>query len=277
MKISIAAALSIVLFSNAALATTDVSPRTFAVMSLIGDSLTVVTAHPTTGSHLNTNDIQKFDDPSAALDLSALHAAEAAIKKLDPGAAPVLLATDSPVLRKLQGQLIDNQHLVDADGLLGELKNAGVTDFLLITKHRAPAALQAQNVTLGSGSLYGLGFYIDGDEIIKRSDTEQVAFGFLAPYAYFEIALIDVATLAVENEVDVTAGTVLSNARNKSDNNDPNPWNVLSSEEKAKALDRLVRSSIMDKVPGMISAKAPSIVHAGNPPAATTGDSAAPN
>jgi len=225
-------------------------------MSLIGDSLTVVTSRATIGSHLDRNDVQTFDDPSAALDTVALHATEEAIRKVDAGAAPILLATDSPELRKLQGQLVDSQHLVDADGLVGELKKAGVTDFLLITKHRAPTALQAREETLGSGTLYGVGFYIDKDKIIRRSDTEQVATGYLAPYAYFEISLVDVGTLAVQKQASVTAGVVLSNARNQSDS-DPNPWNVLSTAEKLKALDQLIRDNIMKSVPGMILAGAP--------------------
>lgn len=258
MNIRIAAALALCSCATLAAPAAEApqaASRSFAVMSLIGDSLTVVTARPVTGSHVNQNETQALDDSSGALDLATLHAADEAIRSVDASAAPILLATDSPVLHKRQSQLIDGGRLVDTDGLVGELKKAGATDLLLITKHRASTALQAESETLGNGTLYGLGFYIDGSTPIRRSDTGAMASGFLAPYAYFQITLVDVATLAVEKQVSITAGKVLSNARNQSDS-DPNPWNVLSGTEKFKALNELISDNLKDAVPKMIAASA---------------------
>ena len=255
MKIGIMAALSLALFSTGALAATDAGQRTFAVMSLIGDSITIVNAAPSSGSHVDTNHLQTFDDPAGVLDISTLKAAANAIKKVVPDAKPVLLATDSTILRKKQAQLIDDQHLVDADGLVGELKKAGVTDFLLITKHRATTDLHADVDTVGSGTLYGLGFYIDSYTRTRSGDTEEVGIGFLAPYAYFRIFLIDVATLTVETQVDVTDGYIMSNARNAS-GTERSPWNILDNTQKFQALAKMIQDSLMEDVPGML-VKAP--------------------
>lgn len=263
MKIGIAAALSFALFSTGALAATDSAPRTFAVMSLIGDSMTIVNAVPSTGAHLDTNRSQDFDDPSGVLDISTLKAAAQAIKKVVPDAKPILLATDSAILRKKQGQLIADHHLVDADGLVDDLKKSGVTDFLLITKHRATTNLHTDIDTIGSGTLYGLGFYIDSYTRTQSGDSLEVGIGYLAPYAYFKIFLIDVATLAVEKEVDVTDGYILSNARNDS-GTERSPWNILDNTQKFKALAEMIQNSLMENVPGML-AKAPPVAEASNP------------
>ncbi len=259
MKISILAALSVALCSTTALAATDAAPRTFAVMSLIGDSLTIVNAVQSTGAHLDTNRTQTSDDPTGVLDISTLKAAAQAIKKVDPDAKPILLATDSAILRKKQGQLIDSQHLVDADGLVGDLKKSGATDFLLITKHRAPADLHAYTDTVGSGTLYGLGFYIDSNMRTRIVGGDE-SIGFLAPYTYFRISLIDVATLAVEKEVDVTDGYILSNASNNSVNG-RSPWDILDNTQKFQALAKMIQENLMKDVPGML-AKSPAATEA---------------
>ena len=70
-------------------------PPRFAVLSLIGESMTVVTYQPAVGSNLDKNLHETITLPDAIFDKTALLAASDAVTTGDAGASVVLLSADS--------------------------------------------------------------------------------------------------------------------------------------------------------------------------------------
>lgn len=237
-----------------AIAGPDAGQRKYAVLSLIGDSLTVVTYRPSIGSQIDRNDHKTFALPDAIFDQAALLAVDEALRKVDPKASTTLLAPSSPTLRAEQGHLLDGQRFAPSEGLDGALKKDGATHLLLVTKHRADTNLQTGGSTVGSGKLEGLGYYIDRQLPMYRSDTGEQGVGFLAPYVYFKISLIDLATSTVLKQHTVTATTTLSAARARSKESF-DPWDVLSPSQKIDTLRGMIRREIVNAVPALIQSK----------------------
>lgn len=224
----------------------DIPQTHYAVLSLIGDSISVVMNQDSTGSLIDRKPHQSVDLPPAAIDNAALLAADDALRRGHPERATVLLQTASPELHKLQSQLIEGDHLVPSPDLQSALGKAGADYLLLISKRRDTAALQTDRVALGSGTLYGVGFYIDAYHRLHRQDTGQNAQGYLAPFAYFNVFLIDLKTSAVVAERNITASRTLSNALNKTSSD---PWDILNSEQKLRVLDDMISHQITKSVP----------------------------
>ena len=98
--------------------------------------------------------------------------------------------------------------------LAAALAQTSATHLLLIQAQRSPSMLKARNASLGSGYLEGLGFYIDRELKMRRSDNGQVGVGFLAPYAYIKLQLINLASGETEREQVMTASGTISAAKN---------------------------------------------------------------
>jgi hypothetical protein len=109
--------------------------------------------------------------------------------------------------------------------------------------------LKVRKGSVGSGHLEGIGFYVDRDARMRRSDTGEVGIGFLAPYAYIKVILVNLALGEVVREHMVTASNTISAARNKEGFD---PWDALDSTQKVAAINRLVRAELNKVVPAML-------------------------
>jgi hypothetical protein len=103
---------------------------------------------------------------------------------------------------------------------------------------------------MGSGHLEGLGFYLDREQKLRRSDTGQLGVGFLAPYAYIKLLLIDLSSGQVEREHAIAASRTISAARNK-DGFDP--WQSLDAAQKLAAINGLMRGEFKKAMPELLS------------------------
>lgn len=213
-------------------------PPRFAVLSLIGESMTVVTYQPAVGSNLDKNLHETVTMPDAIFDKTALLAANDAVTTGEPGASVVLLSADSIGADLAGAKLLDDQRFMPTEALKDALIKTGATRLLLITRYKAPARLQAAHDSIGSGSLEGLGFYIDRVYRTRRGDTGETGTGFLAPYAYFKVSLIDLATDSVLQDRAVTVSRVRSAARNEKG---VDPWDALTPTQKVATLRAFVR------------------------------------
>jgi hypothetical protein len=238
MKFKLAVVFSLMLSVASAQAGSDSEPRKYAVISLIGDSLTVVTYRPGTGSQLDRNVRETIALPDAGFDHATLLAAGEALKGAEPSGSVSLLQLPSVGLGTDQRRLLDGQQFAPPEELTVALKKEGATHLLLITKHRAEANLQTSHSKTGSGMLEGLGYYIDRQLRMQRSDTGEVGIGFLAPYAYFKVSLIDLASSTVLKQHAVVATTTVSSARNSEG---VDPWGALSPTQKITTLLGLVK------------------------------------
>lgn len=235
----------------AASAVCGASDRTYAVLSLIGDQLMLVNRAAATGSNVDRNTRQFVALPNAALDNAALRAVEDALKTADPGAQVALLAARDPDLAKAQAKALDaggGAGLV-LPALKDVLAKVNATHLILVSKHRGEARMEIANGKAGSGYLEGLGFYIDRLYPLRDLTTGEHTDGFLAPFAYFRVALIDLATSRVLGEETVTASQGIG-ARDQI-----NPWDTLSSAEKVAYLDGFIREGAQRVVTRLVTAK----------------------
>jgi hypothetical protein len=236
MKSSIAGIGLFVLVASTCFAATDgrAGSGRIAVLSLMGDSLTLVAHHPVTGSRVDQNDKETVAVPPATFDAAALMGVRDALSP--QGGA------ESARLVPAAGLKIDAEHLIDAGRftptpeLSAALTQSGADRLVLLTRRRAPSQLRLARESAGSGELEGIGFYVDGALRTRRSDGEK-GVGFLAAYAYYDVYLIDLASLQVLGHHAVEASATRSAARAE----DGQPWDAATAEQKVRILRTMIR------------------------------------
>jgi hypothetical protein len=217
------------------------SKRSYAILSLIGDKLEVVTQVPKVGSYLDRNRHEIIPIHKPVFDNPALVSSEKAITQREPNAKVTLLRNNEPKLFELQERSLEatsegNEFIKEVFSIA---KDVQASHIILVAKYRAEANLEALGAHLGHGKLKGLGFYIDRTKRTRRSDTGEIGIGFLAPYCYIKVLLIETQTGTLQRSESVARGTTLSAARAK---DSMHPWDVLSPQEKITTIERMVKS-----------------------------------
>lgn len=223
--------------------------RTYAVLSLIGDALTIVRNEDRIGSNLDRSRRSRVDLDSPALDNSTLLAASREIKKAEPGAKTMLLAARSKELFAVQARSLEEGAGIEK--LLGLVRPivapANATHLVLVTKHRSDARNQMANGIVGDGMLEGLGFYVDPNmPLVNRKEGEQFV-GFFSTYTYFLVSLVDLKDGKVLAQHPVTASQVVGTG--KSDT----AWQALTGAQKVRMLEDLVGGGMAEAVPRVLA------------------------
>lgn len=232
----------------------DSDPQIYAVLSLIGDKISVVGHETTTGSNMDRNRQGTIELNDRVLDNTAVLAASSAIKRLDARATTVLLASGDPKLYELQDKLFERQEqsLALLESVKGMLQSQNATYLVLITKHRSEAKLRTAYEYVGSGKIEGVGFYLDATLPTKRTDTHAVGAGFLAPFAYVKVMLVDAKTMAVIREQSADESTTLSTAVATGS---LRPADVLTGGQKLATLQNMIGKAIARVMPDVLAAK----------------------
>jgi len=225
--------------------------RRYAILSLVGDRILVVEREMSTGSRLDRNLRRFVDVPDHALDRSMLLAVDDAIRRKDPGAQTILLTPKDPALYAAAARELDGsgntQRIYEA--AKPTLTGTNATHLVLVTKQRHQARLQLRDGMVGSGYLEGLGFYVDYGTLARSTDTNEAERGFIAPFTYVNIALIDVATGKVVSEERVYGSLPYSSPNI----NIGNAWDALTPQEKAERLAQVMRAEADRVVPHLIA------------------------
>ena len=222
--------------------------RTIAVLTLMGDTLTLVNHRPETGSNIDRNLYSSVPTSASAIgNMLATEVIEAAQRVGLPG-NPELQVVIYPGQYEAPRWITGAKFTPPAELALA-MTQSKATHLLLITPYRAPSMLKIANSSIGSGHLEGLGFYIDRELRIKRADTGEVGQGVLALFAYFKVWLIDLASGEPVHEQAITASSTLSVARNKYG---LDPWDTLDAAQKILALRRLIRSELDKALPKLL-------------------------
>ncbi|HUP98732.1 MAG TPA: hypothetical protein VM073_12350 [Usitatibacter sp.] len=223
-------------------------PRKYAVLSLLGDALLVVQRELTTGTHIDRNTRTVVAVNTPALDHSVLLAIDREIGQAEPAAKTVLLAARKPELFAAQSRALDAG--VGLASVLEAVKPvvapANATHLVLVTKHRGEARLEMADGFVGAGRLEGLGFYIDPTKHVENRDTGARAEGFIAPFAYFQVSLVDLRDGRTIREQVVTA------SRAQASQQAATPWLAMTPEEKVGLLDWLIRTEAERAVPRLL-------------------------
>ncbi len=221
--------------------------KTYAAISLISDALEIAKARGETGSHL-TSTVTRAALSNPIYDTVALLAIKDVFEKKGVE-KPVVLLRSSEKMYAQQGELLDGKKYKGLAGLDSALSASKVTHLLVITKIRENARVKLGGVTIGSGKLQGLGYYLDFNVPTLNSESNEKGQGVIAPYAYFKVSLVDLATSTVTNEVQVMAGYA---ANSSTQTATADPWSSMSNEEKDKVLRDLVQKEVTKAVASLL-------------------------
>jgi hypothetical protein len=226
--------------------------RTYAVLSLVGDRIEVVQRAPVTGSGIDRNRKETIPVADGAIDRAILAAADRALRAADPTAKPVLLVAPDPGLYEAQARMLEENGAVTSllEPMRSLLKDSHVTHLILFSKYRHEAQFERGHSHVGDGMLEGAGFYLEHDLMTRRGDTRERARGFLAPFVYFQVTVIDLASASIVKQESRLGSTLWSAARSESGN----PWETLSSAQKIEALVRISRREVSSAIPELIRA-----------------------
>ena len=230
----------------------DSAPSTYAVISLIGDKISVVGARAGVGSNLDRNRQGAMAVQGRALDDMAVIAASDAIGRLDPHASIVMLGSNDPTLYELQDELFEPQQrsrALLASAIKDPIQGQHATHLVLIRKHRSDAMLRLEMQYVGSGKLEGVGFYVDPNLRMINHETGELGAGFLAPFAYIKVTLVDANTMAVMREQTVEESTSMITTKSL------NPLDALTPAQKTTALRSMIVKATASGVKAVLEAK----------------------
>ena len=210
-----------------------------AVVAAFGDSLSVVTYEPVTGSRVARNRTQPVAVPDRSFDAYAADSAVTVLRKSTPQWQAFTAIVDTVTGATVESLRKGNRVQFPEEAARA-LAQEGVTHVVLITRFRAPAALKVELGTVGSGALEGIGFYIDRSMPLKRSDTEEIGIGFLAPFAYLQLSLVDLASGEIARTAHATETTSFSGTSGESGH----PWDALDAKAKVAALNAQIRAAV---------------------------------
>lgn len=237
-----------------AFAQTGAAPtRKLVLMSLIGDELTTVAERPgaSAGSDAEQTNRSTLPLQPGALDNSVARLLQLAVKQRDPKAGITLVApTEASLFKGHDDWLPDTTAKLPVD-VLNDLRATGATQLLLLAKHRADGALQVNGVQVRSGPLEGLGYYVNLSVEIRNPKTLITTQGFLAPYAYLQLALVDLASSRIVGQQRLLATRVMTDGL---ETGDVKPWQVVPDHRKLGVLLDLVHSEIDRAVPALLPA-----------------------
>jgi len=117
------------------------------------------------------------------------------------------------------------------------LTQAKATHLVLFTKYRHEARFPLGNYQVGNGMIEGAGLYVDQTKWTRVAGTNERAPGFLSPYVYFQVSLVDLASSTVLANETLLGATTRSAARGESGG----PWDAMTDEQKVKALVGIAR------------------------------------
>jgi hypothetical protein len=215
----------------------------YAILSLIGDEFAVVFHRPETGTRTDANERRSYPVADATLDEMALSAAEGVVKQLKPVSPVMRFSIRDPRLFALQDKLLvdsgESHGLRDALAKLSRDNQA--TRLVLITKWRDEAQFKLYASRAGNGKISGLGFYVDPFYRLKKINSGEASNGFLSPYAYLNVAVIDVATMGVIRSVPARESSVNMPV---DANGAVRAWDALSPAAKVDALERALHAAV---------------------------------
>ena len=221
----------------------DLPAPTYAVISLIGDQVSVIKRRPQFGTRIDPNERLEIPVTDATFDRMAMVAAEAAIRRTQPKANVFQASIRDKRLFALQDDLLtetaESRDLRAA--LKGLLANHGATHLLLVTKRRNAASFKLVDRTVGEGMIAGIGFYVDSVTPVRYVGSNEDSPGFLCPFAYLTATLLDAGTLRI-----LKTGTALESTMSLTTDsrNATRAWDALTAEQKVDALEAVIKSGV---------------------------------
>lgn len=226
-------------------AAAESNARRYAVISLVGDSLTLVTHQMATASRIDRNIKQTMPDSERSMDGFVLGEVDRIIGSLDAHNERLLLSLPEAEAFALGEGICELPAVQDA------IRAESIERIVLVTKLRAPARMRFQNGSEGDGKVEGIGFYLD--RTLHTEDGKgRTERGFLAPFAFMKLALLDGHTFNELGSKSVTASAAISAAVS----DERSPWDAFEPEEKVAMVKRLIQESLRREIPKLLGYQA---------------------
>lgn len=206
------------------------------VMSVLGREVSVIIHAPTTGTRVNRN--AKDTIAMAPNDFENFVLRTTVDSARREGLGEVLM-----LARPANGNMPwrrDGQAVLVTRPLLEAAQSAKLSHLILIQPAQGEASLKMDRTVVGAGQLEGLGFYVDTMLTVGQVDSNQTSFGYLAPYAYFDMYLVDVATLDLQAEHRARVSVALADPVGAGND----PWSALSAERKVEVIRGLLQQEV---------------------------------
>jgi len=179
----------------------------YVAISLVGDEVTYTGAPDTSTGVLHPRGkSQAVAMKGAPFDRTVLEVLAGAVPRARPGAKISFLVLSAPELFTKQDDWFDGDKVVLPAALRSAVDQEGAPQLLLVTKVRGEAGVDDGTGKWGFGKLTGLGFYVDGFTPTIDPKIGPVR-GFIAPYVYIKLSVIDLATSTVTSHRLVQTAT----------------------------------------------------------------------
>jgi hypothetical protein len=222
-------------------------PNKFAVLSLLGDNVQLLSLSPARGDTVQSGDWTS--PPAGGLDNAVLQALDAAVKAVGKD-REVKLYTSST--RSLFGDpanlFVDGK--LSLPGKLGEaVRQSGAAKLLLVTRSRQEPALASALPARILATLEGPGFVLDQRPGGQISFDGQGGLPVFAAYVSIRVALIDLSDLKLKREQSLAVAARLPVSREAA----ANPWAATTAEQRVKALEALIEAELPRAVASLVS------------------------
>jgi hypothetical protein len=125
-----------------------------------------------------------------------------------------------------------------------------MTHLVLVQKLRADARMNTGRGSLGTGKLEGVGFYVDRITRLQLERTSEVTVGYLAPYLYARILLVDLGAMRVVAKREVTRGDVVTASQTGAGGADP--WTWLDAKGKLQAIASMIERDVGEAISAIV-------------------------
>ncbi len=226
------------------------SARVIGLMSLVADEFVVVGQEGTTGTKLDQNAREVVRIDGGAIERVVLGTAMKAVARVQPNAKVMPMLVNEPRYYRGQADWIEGDKATLPAELTEALRNAGMTHLVLVQKHRADARMNTGRVSLGTGKLEGVGFYVDRITRLQLEGTSERTVGYFAPYLYARVLLVDLGAMRVVAKREVTRGDVVLASQTGAAGGDP--WDWLDAKGKLQAIAAMIERDIGEAVSDLV-------------------------
>jgi hypothetical protein len=208
-------------------------PASFAISSIVGDTVSVVSQQKQTGRLVDSNRKQSVELPEQGLDGEIMLLTQQLVNAQCQNCQASLLRI-KPVVTPEEGEKL-------LPGLLGAAKNAKADRLIVLIKHRADARIPFDDgQSRGQGKLVGLGFYTDSTTEVKNSTTLAITTGYLAPFAFYQLLVVDVAS----GDVIFSKNSMLATPYFVNERETFGIWNAISDDKKVPTLLNMIKEDL---------------------------------
>lgn len=221
-------------------------PARFAALSLLGDSVQLISLSPARGDTVQSG--EWTSSPAASLDNAVLQALNDAVKATGKGREVKLYTSTTRSLFGDPANLFVNGRL-SLPGKLGDaVRQSGAARLLLVTRSRQEPALAAALPQRILATLEGPGFVLDQRPSAQIGFDGQGGLPVFAPYVSIRVALIDLGDLKLRREQSLAVASRLPVKAADA----ANPWAATTPEQRVKALEALIEAELPRAVAALI-------------------------